>query len=95
MKAGGFGGCNTFGAEYEVVGEGQISIDEIIATEIACEAKGVRDQEISYFEALRSAERFEFSGDMLTIWYGEGGSVLNFSRLTGNTPAPVTPSPDA
>lgn len=94
VKAGGFGGCNTFGAEYQVVGEDQISINEIIATEIACEAEGVMQQEIAYFQALRSADRFEFSGDMLTIWYGEGGNALNFSRLTGSTPAPVTPSPD-
>lgn len=93
--AGGFSGCNTFGAEYEVLDRNRISIHEIIATEIACDAEGVMEQELRYFEALRSASRFEVSGDTLTIWYGDGQSALHFSRLTGSTPVPVTPSPDA
>lgn len=93
VKAGGFSGCNTFQAEYAVTNDNQISIDEIIATEIACTAEGVMEQELQYYEALRTANRYEISGDTLTIWYGDGQSALKFSRITGSTPVPVTPSP--
>ena len=92
-KAGGFGGCNTFNAEYALAGENSLSIDGLFATEIACTVEGVMYQEISYLEALRDAERFEISGDQLTIWYGEGQNMLKFKRLEDVTPVPATPSP--
>jgi heat shock protein HslJ len=93
FKAGGFGGCNTFNAEYEVTGDNGLSIDGLFATEIGCMAEGVMDQEIAYLEALRAAENYEISGDQLTIWYGEGQSSLRFTRLENVTPVPATPSP--
>ena len=95
FKAGGFGGCNTFNAEYAVTGDNNLSIEGLFATEIACTAEGVMDQEIAYLEALRAAERFEISGDQLTVWYGEGQNVLNFTRLASGTPIPATPSPES
>jgi heat shock protein HslJ len=93
VKAGGFSGCNTYNAEYVVSGGNRISIEEIIATEIACTAEGVMEQESAYYEALRSIERYENAGDRLTLWYNQGQSALNFTRLTGSTPVPATPSP--
>ncbi len=75
--AGGFTGCNTFGAQY-VVADGTLSFSEIIATEIAC--PGVMEQEREYLRALRTAGEFELTDNRLRIWYDEGERVLNFVK---------------
>lgn len=79
-QAGGHGGCNTFGAQYEISND-QISFTEIVSTQIACPEEGVMDQEAAYFEALRSAETINLINDQLRIWYNGGQSVLNFVSL--------------
>lgn len=79
-QAGGSGGCNTFGAEYEV-SDGRIAFPEIIATEIACPGEGVMEQEQAYFEALRTAGTFERVDGELRIWYADGQRMLNFVQV--------------
>ena len=86
-QAGGSGGCNTFGAQYEVSDDNRLSIVDIVSTLIACSDEGLMDQETEYFDALRTAEGFEFTGESLKIRYA--GGVLNFSRVTSNTPSTV------
>ncbi len=77
-QAVGSGGCNSFGARYEVSG-GSVSFTEMTSTLMACE-QNVMDQEQLYFEALRTAGDFQLSGDQLTIDYGDGLGVLNLAR---------------
>lgn len=76
-QAGGSGGCNAFGAQYEIL-DGTLQFQEIESTVILCVDEGVMDQEVEYFEALRTAGEFELSQDELKIWYGDGQDVLNF-----------------
>jgi heat shock protein HslJ len=86
-QSGGFGGCNTFGAQYEVSDGNQLSVTNIVSTLMACNDEGLMDQETRYLDALQSAESFELTGDSLMIRYG--GGVLNFSRVTSSTPSTV------
>lgn len=79
-RAGGSGGCNTFGAEYEVAND-RLSFGEIESTLIGCIAEGVMEQEAEYYDALWTAEEFELTEDELRIWYGDGHGVLNFVRI--------------
>jgi heat shock protein HslJ len=76
-QAGGSGGCNTFGAEYEVL-DGSLAFTQIISTEIACTAEGVMEQEQQYFQTLQNAGEFELTNGQLTIRYGDRQGVLNF-----------------
>lgn len=76
-RAGGSGGCNTFGAQY-VISNGSISFTEVEATAIACPGEGVMEQEQAYFQALRTAGEFELAEDALRIWYADGAGALNF-----------------
>lgn len=78
-QAGGSGGCNTFGAQYQVAG-GEISFSEVISTLLACTSEGVTEQEQAYFEALRTANAFDLSDSQLQIWYDNGQGVMNFER---------------
>jgi heat shock protein HslJ len=86
-QAGGSGGCNTFGAQYEVSGDNQLSITDIVSTLMACSDEALMEQETQYLDGLRSAGSFELSDESLTIYYG--GGVLNFSRVTSRTPSTV------
>ena len=76
-QAGGNGGCNSFGTEYQVQ-NGTLSFGEIASTLMACADEGISEQEQQYYQALESVGEFEVSGDRLTIFYNDGQGVLNF-----------------
>lgn len=76
-QAGGYGGCNSFGATYEIQGS-KLSFDEIVSTLRACADQRVTQQEQDYLQALETASDFESSEDQLTIRYGDDQNVLNF-----------------
>jgi heat shock protein HslJ len=78
-QAGGSGGCNSYGAQYEVQGD-KLSFGVITRTLMACDADGIGEQEQRYFQALETTSRFELTGDHLTIWYEDGQGVLNWQK---------------
>jgi heat shock protein HslJ len=84
-QAGGSGGCNSYGSQYQVQ-DGTISFDAIITTEMACLDEGVMDQEQRYYQALQAAGTYELAGDQLKITSGDGQVVLNFVRSQPGTP---------
>lgn len=78
-QASGSGGCNSFGAQYQVK-EDQLSFSEIISTLMACQPEGIDQQEQRFLQALKTASRFEMSGARLTIWYDNGQGTLQWVK---------------
>jgi heat shock protein HslJ len=93
-QAGGAGGCNSYGGEYQVQ-DNSVSFANIISTQMACADAGMMQQEQQFFQALQSAGQFELMGDQLVIWYDGGQGVLNFVRASVPAPIPPTPVPTA
>lgn len=77
--AGGSGGCNSYGGEYREQGE-NLSFSRIVSTKRACLDERANRQEQRYFAALESASEFKLAGNRLTVYYGDGRSVLDFVK---------------
>jgi heat shock protein HslJ len=88
-QAVGSAGCNTFGADYSLTMDFEISITNIIQTEIACTDEAIMEQERQYLNALQAANVFEYTSDTLKIWYDDGQNVLNFTRVNGEVTTPT------
>lgn len=78
-QAGGQGGCNSFGTQYEIV-KNEIDFEPVTSTLMACAEEEVTGQEAEYYQALEAANAFELEDDRLTILYDDGSGVLNFVR---------------
>jgi len=91
-QAGGSGGCNSYGTDYQVQ-DNSLIFGEIVSTLMACIGEGITEQEQLYLTALRSAGEFEQTADQLIIHYDNGQSVLNFSATNSVAETP-TPSED-
>jgi putative lipoprotein len=78
-EAGGSGGCNSYGGQYQVQGD-TLSFGDVMSTLMACVDEGISQQEQAYFQALQTVGRFELAGDQLTIWYNNDQGVLNFVK---------------
>jgi heat shock protein HslJ len=76
-NAGGTGGCNSYGTEYETR-DGEINFSPIVSTLIACAEEGVMEQEQGFFTALQEATEYEMTSDQLTIQSTAGLGTLNF-----------------
>jgi heat shock protein HslJ len=91
-QAGGSGGCNSYGTDYQVQ-DNTLIFGEIVSTLMACTEEGVTEQEQRYLTALRSAGEFEQAADQLIIHYDNGQGVLNFNATSSVVETP-TPSED-
>lgn len=78
-QAGGTGGCNSYGAPYEVQ-DNALSFGEISRTMMACAQEEIGKQERNYFLAVETAGNFLLDEDRLTIWYDSGQGVLNLVK---------------
>lgn len=76
-EAGGSGGCNSFGADYNINPEtGAISFNNLISTLMACVDGNISEIEAQYFAALNAASTYQLSDNSLTI--SGGGHTLVF-----------------
>ncbi len=85
-RAGGSGGCNSFGANYNVL-RNTISFSPLISTRRACVNSGMNQQEQRFFRALQAAERFRLSGNSLVIFHDDGRNRLLFISTLTSEPA--------
>ena len=81
QRAGGSGGCNSFGGTYQTQGE-NLKFSDLVSTLMACADMSLTDQEGQYMSKLQAAERYEISGDQLTIWHSGGNGRLIFTRAS-------------
>ena len=75
----GWTGCNAFGAGYRVQ-ESELRLDELTWTEAGCPSLALFRHEQRIQDLLATVERFEVSGERLTL-HSEGGQALVFQRV--------------
>ncbi len=75
-EVGGWTGCNAFGGEYTVRGD-ELRLADLGWTEAGCPTDPLFRQEQRIQDSLIAIERFEASGNRLTL-HSEGGQVLIF-----------------
>lgn len=65
-RAGGLGGCNSFGGGYTLdAAASRISFGQMVSTQMAC-AQGM-DVEQAFHEVLRAADNYFLNGDTLAL----------------------------
>lgn len=74
----GNGGCNTFTAGFDA-DDGDISIDPIASTNMACE-ESIMDQEHAFHQALERAETYELGSRSLALRTADG-ELLAYFRI--------------
>ena len=78
-NVGGSAGCNSYTASYTLDGD-EISVGPAASTRMACmEPEGVMEQESAYLEALSAAATYELGRDRLTLYDGEGQTLVMFT----------------
>ena len=75
----GWTGCNSYGARYSVR-KSELRLANLMWTEAGCPSQELFRQEQRMQDSLATVERFESSGERLTL-HSEGGHVLVFERL--------------
>ena len=72
----GWTGCNSYAAGYSVQ-QSELRLDDLLWTEAGCPSDALFRQEQRMQDSLATVERFEVSGERLTL-HSEGGQVLVF-----------------
>ena len=74
----GWTGCNSYSARYSAR-DSELRLDNLGWTEAGCPSDALFQQEQRMQDSLATVERFEVSGDRLTL-HSEGGQTLVFER---------------
>ena len=74
----GWTGCNSYAVRYRVR-DAELRLDDLGWTEAGCPSRALFRQEQRMQDSLATVERFELSGERLTL-HSEGGQVLVFER---------------
>ncbi|MFC1743311.1 META domain-containing protein [Candidatus Riflebacteria bacterium] len=74
----GSGGCNTYGANFDIDSAGTLSVKNLFSTEMACLTPGALEQETLYFQVLQEVTTYELASDSLKLFYDAAKSSLIF-----------------
>lgn len=89
VQVSGNASCNQYGGSFEVRGN-SIDFGDLFQTEMYCEdPAGVMDQERTYLELLGSANGFEITNKVLTLFSGQ--EVVLVFEEAGTTSAAANP----
>jgi heat shock protein HslJ len=80
-RAGGSGGCNSYGGSYTVDGD-SIAFSQVASTLMACLEGEVMQLETAYFNALHAATSYELTEGQLVITYGDDQTLIFESLST-------------
>lgn len=69
-QVSGNSGCNSYGSEFQVSGR-KIEFGTIWSTVMACADSSLMEQETTFLQHLRNAQRFERSDGQLLIYWSE------------------------
>ena len=75
----GWTACNSYSARYRAR-DSELRLDDLTWTEAGCPSQALFRQEQRMQELLATVERFEVSGERLTL-HSEGGQALVFERV--------------
>ncbi len=75
----GWTGCNSYSARYSAR-ESELRLDDLTWTEAGCPSDALFQQEQRMQDSLATVQRFEVSGERLTL-HSEGGQALVFERV--------------
>lgn len=75
----GWTACNSYSARYSARGSA-LRLDDLTWTEAGCPSQALFRQEQRMQDSLATIERFEVSGERLTL-HDEGGQALVFERV--------------
>ena len=75
----GMTACNSYSARYRARGS-ELRLDDLGWTEAGCPSQALFRQEQRMQDSLATVERFEVSGERLTL-HSEGGQALVFERV--------------
>ncbi len=76
----GSSGCNTYGGDYVLEGEGVFRVGPVAVTEMGClNPAGVLEQEVNYLSILQGASGLVQDDDRIRI--EGGGNSLRFQRV--------------
>ena len=75
----GWTGCNAYDARYSAR-ESELRLDDLTWTEAGCPSQALFQQEQRMQDSLATVERFEVSGERLTL-QSAGGQALVFERV--------------
>jgi heat shock protein HslJ len=79
-ELGGFAGCNGYGSRYELSGEGEIQVLEIVSRAEGCvEPDGVLDQESEYLKQLLNSKQYKIDDSILTLSISTTEQTLVYS----------------
>ncbi|MEM9553639.1 MAG: META domain-containing protein [Acidobacteriota bacterium] len=85
VAVSGRGGCNIYGADYLVKPPNQISITNLLSTQMHCDTpQGVMGQEKRYFEILGEVDHFVQTTDSLVLTSTVTKRGVRFEELRGS-----------